>query len=315
MALWLSTLLLFACDAPSNDDDVTRMNTPVPKANTDAALNSTPESEVHVGTPVVQWAKPGLAPLFISTGAERERGVGDQMFVEVQDMMPQYNHVNLNLNFPRLLEELRKGSNICAILHHTQERADFSAYSQSVIVTPSYQLYVSAKGLERFKEKTGWSGEPMSFDEIMSKSRGLKIAITPGQSYGSERDGILKRNADKAEVVRSFANQETLVKMLAANRMDMMLGFPWVINYVMEKLDADADLIKVPLNDVVQYEASFIACADTPLGQSVVASINNISPPVHDRVKSALARWLTEKERQLYYEVYQEYYYEGKSLP
>jgi len=315
MTICISTLLLIACDTSSKDTDVTRVNASIPKVNANEALSIDPESEIHVDAPVIQWAKPGLAPLFIGAGADRDRGVGDQMFVEVQELMPQYKHVNLNLNFPRLLEELRKGSNVCAILHHTQERAAFSAYSQSVIVTPSYQLYVSAKGLKKFKEKTGWAGEPASFDKIMSKSRGLKIAITPGQSYGSERDKILNLHADKAEVIRSFANQETLVKMLAANRMDMMLGFPWVINYIMERLDAGADLIKVPLNDVVQYEASFIACADTPLGRAVVASINNIYPPVHARVKEALTRWLTEKETQAYYGVYQNYFFEAKPLP
>jgi len=66
---------------------------------------------------------------------------------------------------------------------------------------------------------------------------------------------------------------------------------------------------------VVQYEASFIACADTPLGRAVVASINNIYPPVHARVKEALTRWLTEKETQAYYGVYQKYFFEAKPLP
>ena len=315
----MSTLLLIACDGPSKDGDVTRVNSrpvvPVPQVNVDAALNVDLENDIHVEKPVLQWAKPGLAPLFISDGADRGRGVGDQIVALIEKLMPQYNHVSLNLNYPRLLEELRKGSNVCAILHYTPEREKFMAYSQSAIITPSYQLYVSAKALERFKEQTGWLGGPTSFDDIMAKSRGLKFAITPGQSYGSERDEILKRHADKAEIIRSFANQETLVKRLAVNRIDMILGFPWVINYIVDKLAMGTDLIKVPLNDVLQYEASFIACANTPWGRTAIASINSISPPVHDLAKDLLPRWLSENESQSYYDVYQKYYHEDKLLP
>jgi len=315
----MSTLLLTACDRPSRDDGVTRANnrpiTPMPQVNAGTALSTDLENGIQVDKPVLRWAKPGLAPLFLDDGPDRGRGVGDQVFVQVQKLMPQYSHINLSLNYSRLLEELRRGSDVCAILHHSQERDTFLVYSQPIIATPSYQLYVSAKGLKRFKDKTGWAGGLASFDDIMSKAQGLSIAITPDQSYGSDRDKILARHADKAEVIKGYSDQKALVKMLVANRMNMMLGFPWVINYEMERLGAGAELVKVPLHDVAQYEAVFIACADTPVGRAVVSSIDNIYPPVHDRVKDLLSRWLTRKENQEYYGVYQEYFFEGKPLP
>lgn len=312
------SLLLIACDHRSNEDEVIQVKVRSAEASPTAlssTLDSESSDEIHVDKPVLHWAKPGLAPLFIDEGEDLERGVGDHMFVQIQELLPQYYHVNLRLNYPRLLEELRKGSNVCAILHHTPEREKYMAYSQAVIVNPSYDLYVSAKGLKHFKDATGWSGNATSFDALMARSEGLKLAITPGQSYGAERDAILKRHGDKAEVIRSFADHQALVKVLAANRVDMVLGFPWVMNYHLEKLDSHSDLVKVPLNDVKQYEASYIACAETALGREVVSSINAISPSVHDRAKSFLPRWLTAKESQLYYGIYHDYFYDGKALP
>ncbi|MGH1373630.1 MAG: hypothetical protein ACRBBW_16435 [Cellvibrionaceae bacterium] len=318
VAICASALVLPACDSSSQGGDSVDVVEVQHTLESDAAsgqtgalgVDSEPENK-----PVVHWAKPGLAPLFIDDGTDEGRGIGDQMFVQVKDLMPQFYHVNLNLNYPRLLEELRKGSDVCAILHYNQERAKFMTYSKPVIVTPSYQLYVSSKGLEKFKQQTGWTGEPASFDELLLKSRGLKMAITPGQSYGAERDEILARHIDNVELIRSFADQEALVKMLAANRMDMVLGFPWVINYRLEQLDVRSDLVKVPLNDVSSYESAYIACADTALGRRVVSAVNAISPPIHDRSKSFLTRWLTAKESQEYYRVYQDYFNEGKALP
>jgi len=320
----VSAVFLTGCDSSSRDagvvDRKNRAETSAAATQADLGGDGLGDSQsgsdaVEASRLTLHWAKPGLAPLFIDDGSDDGRGIGDQMFIQIQELMPQYNHVNLSLNYPRLLEELRKGSNVCAILHYTSERARYMAYSRAVVVTPSYQLYVSAKALTRFKEKTGWTGAPASFDQLLSMSDGLKMAVTPGQSYGVQRDEILNRHLDKVELVRSFADQEALVKMLAANRIDMVLGFPWVINYRAEQLDVRSDLVKVPLNDVAQYEASYMACADTPLGRDVVKAIDEISPPVHDRSKSFLPRWLTAKESQQYYGVYYEYFFEAKSLP
>ena len=272
-------------------------------------------SEVYEGKPVIHWAKPGLAPLFVHEGADAGRGIGDQMFGDVQALMPQFHHVNLRLNYPRLLEELRRGSDVCAILHWTPERDTFMVFSQPVVITPSYQLYVSVKGLTRFKQQTGWDGAPASFDQLLSKSRGLKMAVTPGQSYGAERDEIIARYVNRVELVKSFADQRALIKMLAANRMELVLGFPWVVNYATELLDIRADLVKVELNDVPQYEAAYIACADTAFGKRIVDAVDSISPSVHDRSKSYLTRWLTAKESQSYFGVYHAHFIEGAPLP
>lgn len=319
IVICMSALFLLACDAPTKGSGSTGESNLSVVSTSDLyageAQSSDLESGIDIGKPVLRWAKPGLAPLFISDGADQGGGVGDRVFAQIQALMPQYHHVNLNLNYPRLLEELRKGSDVCAILYHSEEREKFVIYSQPIIATPSYQLYVSAKGLKRFKEKTGWTGGPVSFDDIMSKSKGLTIAITPGQSYGPDRDEVLARHADKAEVIKGYADQDTLVKMLVANRMDMVLGFPWVINYEVNLLEVSTELIKVPLQDMPPYETVFVACADTPLGRAAVAAINNISPPVHTRVKGLLSPWLTDEENQSYLEVYREYFLEGKPLP
>ncbi len=272
-------------------------------------------SKLYEGKPVIHWAKPGLAPLFVHEGANAGRGIGDQMFGDVQALMPQFHHVNLRLNYPRLLEELRRGSDVCAILHRTPEREAYMVFSRPVVITPSYQLYVSVKGLERFKQQTGWNGAPASFDQLLSNSDGLKMAVTPGQSYGAERDEILARHANQVELVKSFADQRALIKMLAANRMELVLGFPWVVNYATELLDIRADLVKVELNDVPQYEPAYIACADTAFGKRIVDTVDGISPSVHDRSKSYLTRWLTAKESQSYFAVYHAHFVEGTPLP
>ena len=300
----------------------TRQSAPSDSAAVDHAKSVTTseavsglEKTTQADLPLVQWAKPGLAPLFINSDEDREQGIGDQMFVQIQSEMPQFRHMNLFSNYARLLEEMRKGSDLCAILHKTPKREEFMVFSEPVVITPSYQLYISQKGMPRFIEKTGWDGNPIAFDDLLSRSRGLSLAVTPGQSYGVERDTIIERHLDKIELIRSFADHEALIKMLAAERMDMVLGFPWVVNYRLEKLDIRKDLVKIPLNDVAAFETAYIACSDTPVGRRVVDAVNAISPPVHDRAKSFLTRWLTAEESIAYYRVYHDFFIESVPLP
>ncbi|GAA5317631.1 MAG: hypothetical protein AseanaTS_28360 [Candidatus Pelagadaptatus aseana] len=229
--------------------------------------------------------------------------------------MPEYQHLNLRLNYSRLFAEFRKGEELCAVLHHKPEREAFLVYSRPVMIYPTYQLYISEAGHERFVEKTQWAGQPMSFDHIMANSQGLKLLITPSQSYGVERDEILARHAGTPDIVKSYADKEAVVKMLAANRMDMTLNLPLLINYRVEQHAIQSQLIKVPLNDVGRYDKSHIACSDTPLGRKVVKAIDAMSPAIHNRGRDLIARWLTVAERETYYEIFDDYFLEGKPLP
>ena len=307
----LSSLLLSACEPPASDSTLSD-----PPAKTSSLSDGSESLTASADAkPVIHWAKPGFAPLFIYDGVEQNRGIGDQIFSEIQELMPEYSHVNLKLNYSRLFEELLKGSEVCAILHHIPEREEFLVYSKPIIIYPTYQLYVSQKGLQRFKEQTQWSGGPIGFNHIMAKSRGLKMLITPRQSYGVDRDEVLKRYGDNVEFVKNFAGKDAMVKMLAADRMDMTLSLPLLMNYRMERDEIRSELVKVQLADVGRYDKSHIGCADTPQGRSVIATIDSLSPAVHERSKELVPRWLTAKETQEYYDIYQPYFFEGQTLP
>ncbi len=246
---------------------------------------------------MIYWAKPGFAPLYISSGASRNRGFGDLTLAAIGEFLPQYQHVDMRANYVRVMSELRRGSKICAILHKTPEREEFAYYSNPLLVIPSYQIYIHSTEKERFKSLSGWETGRVSFNDLLANHKPLRIAQTPSHSYGKARDSVIRRHQKNLMVVRSYAGQMSVIKMLVAKRVDLILEFPWVVNHHLEELKIkSSQLHKVVLTDVPSSEPAFIACPKTPWGQKLITELNQIDPPMHQLASRYVERWLSPAE-------------------
>lgn len=293
----ISALCISACDS-SNEPRK-------PTASSAKLAAAEPQSQV---SPVVYWAKPGFAPLFILKGPFKERGMGDEIFSLLQQRIPGFKHINTEANYPRIITEMRKGTNMCAILHHNDERAEFMYFSKPVVITPSYQIYVSKKGRKALNERFDRDVKKESFDTLLSRSQGLNMAITPKQSYGPDRDGIIGKYRDSIEFSYNFTEQTTLMKRLASDRIDMVLAFPWVFNYELDLLGLHSHISKIHLTDMPIHQVSNIGCAKTSVGKQIVDAIDTMSPAPHAFLKEVVVDWLTPQEVNEYRSAYSTYF-------
>lgn len=299
-------LSLIACGNSGEPDSSADEPTSNQKHNTEPAPSVKHTKRTTI--PTVYWAKPGFAPLFIIKGPFKEQGLGDEIFKLLQQQIPNYNHVNTEANYPRIITEMRKGTDMCAILHHNEERAEFMYFSKPVVITPSYQVYVSKQGRKVINERFGRHVKSESFDTLLSKSEGLNMAITPKQSYGPDRDQVVEKYKESLGFTHNFTEQTTLMKRLAADRIDIVLAFPWVFNYELDLLGLHSHISKVHLDDMPTHQVSNIGCAKTPAGKHVIESINNIQPSVHELLEEVVVDWLTPQEVVQYRAAYADFF-------
>lgn len=243
------------------------------------------------------WAKHSFKPLFIPDGPLQGEGIGDLLYAELQHSITGIQHTNVNTNYLRIYMEAKKETNICAVLHHTKERSKFLYFSKPLAITPSYQLYVSESGKQHLDTLFGRNVKAEGLESILAKTKQLRIAVTPEQSYGRERDEILQRYQDKFDITYNYTHQSSLLKLLAAQRVDMVLAFPWVFNYELSNLDIHGKVAKIELTDVPGYEPSSIACAKTPLGQKIIQAANNLGITTKENLKDQISRWLRPEEQ------------------
>ncbi len=270
------------------------------------------QPRVNVDENTIYWGKPGFEPMYIASGANLNHGIGDLIILDLGKLLPQYKHEVMLANYPRVVSELRSGSNICAILHRTPEREEFIHYSNTLILSPANQLYISASAKNRYQHLPGWSESKVSFNDFLANNEKLRMALIPSHSYGRKRDAIIHRYRNNMIVTKGYAGQEALIKMLLAERVDLIMEFPWVINHQLQKLKLNSSLLhKITLTDVPAYETAHIACPKTPWGKQIVTEINNLDPPIHIQTGGYIESWLEPAEVEGYRRANIEYFGEG----
>lgn len=273
-------------------------------------------TETHAQQPItsdtptsVQWVRPGFEPLFINSGVYRNQGIGDLTIVELGKALPQYKHATLNANYIRALTEIRRGNNACMILHRSAEREKFIYFSNAVFFTPSYQIYILSSQRSKFSLASSEYNGGVGFETFLTNSREMRMAHSRGHSYGKTRDAIFKRHRNKLQISHGYSGQRALIKMLLAGRVDFFLEFPWVVNHHLRELKINpAKLYKIQLTDVPAFDPSYIGCPQTVWGRSLISEINKLSPPMHQRVRDFVLRWLTPQEVKQYQQAYSEYF-------
>lgn len=249
----------------------------------------------------IYWAKPGFEPLYIPSGALRNSGIGDLTISAIGKLLPQYQHKTMRANYIRVISELRRSSKVCAVLHKTPEREEFSHFSNPLVIIPSYQVYIHSSEKEQFENLPGWNEGKVSLNDLLSSRMGLRMAQTPSHSYGEDRDKIIRKNRKNLDIVYGYAGQKSLIKMLLAKRVDLILEFPWVVNHHLPGLKVkSSQLHKILLADVPSNQLAFIACPKSPWGKRVITALNNIEPPLHALTKPYVEKWLAPVEVEEY---------------
>lgn len=274
-----------------------------------AGIAHTQQPQAGVEANTIYWVKPGFEPLYIASGVYRNRGFGDLIVGELEKLLPQYQHEVMRANYIRLMSELNHGKNVCAILHKTPAREEFIHYSNTLVYAPSYQLYSTTSAMDKFKHHPGWREGRVNFNDLLANSEQLRMAQTPGHSYGKARDTIIQRHHKNLIVTKGYAGQKSLIKMLLAGRVDLIIEIPWVVNHHLHEFKIKtSQLHKVTLTDVPAYEPAYIACPQTAWGMQLVETLNNIEPPLHVQMGTYIEKWLEPEEVEDYRRASREYF-------
>lgn len=266
---------------------------------------------LHTDGETIFWAKPGLEPFYFPAGRrDGQVGFGDLMVEDLMKLLPGYQHQELRANYSRMIAEIRSGNPVCGIIHRTPEREQFTAYSNILAFPPSYRLYILAEKRHDYKQLPGWEDGAVSLEDVLQSKRRLRMGHQVKHSYGNALDETLARHSRNLEQIRGYSGQKSLVKMLLADRVDFILEFSWVVNYHLRELNLDvSELEGVVLTEAPAYLPVSIGCPNNIWGQHLIEHLNNITPPLHERMKGYLEAWLEPEEIEDYRTAFKHYFY------
>lgn len=245
---------------------------------------------------VIRWVKPNAAPIFIRSGELKNKGFGDKVFHDFKAGLPQFQHQDIRINHARMQAEMNKGNNICALLHKTPQREAMMYFSDFVMLSPASQVYIRADREQQFQKQAGIYEQGVDLAELLEGERSLTIGILPGRSYGLHRDVIINRYQDDFKKINLSSGMYAPVKMLVAQRLDMIVEYPWLVRYQLSRLNTSIPLQKISLLEAPAYDKTYVTCPKTSWGQTVIHEVNKLMPSLRHQFSLYMEEWLNEDE-------------------
>lgn len=224
----------------------------------------------------ITWLSDNLAPAFISQGPDKGEGIVDGVVEIYKQHLPDYDHEHLEATMPRILQLMQEGAKVCyAGFFRTPEREAFVKFSFPNLINYMGVLVVKKENRSLlFKDK-----ETISLIDLLGDAR-FRLGLTKGRSYGKIIDDIIKAKGDRDKILyRSGQDSlEGLLEMLAANRIDYTIGFPWEFPYVAKQMGRQDRFGAVYIQEgkETRWIKNYLGCPKNEWGEKLIQKINRI---------------------------------------
>ncbi len=225
----------------------------------------------------IKWIRISFPP-FLVIENNKVSGLAIDIENVLRENMPEYEHIFTDSNIKRLHALLEEG-NPCACADYLirtpafEEKYYYSAYP--AIITPTHRIVILKKNREKFGE-----GVRLSLKRLLEKPE-LKLGITADRSFGKEVDDILKTYAGAGNIYLHYSTTsiEGLIRMLLAGRVDYIIEYPPMVQYLEKQLGASDELAVYAIEEKAQlWTPGWVACTKNELGKRVIEKVDTILP-------------------------------------
>jgi len=247
----------------------------------------------------VTWVSNDFIPFFIPNGPFKGQGISDKLTAFFQKHLPQYEHHQEHMNFPRFFAMAKRGDLVCnPLLLKTKEREKFLTFSHAY--KPAYaHIMVSAHPID-------YPLKGLDFESFL-KQDPHPLFVQTKRSYGPILDQIIKKGiANKRITVANFPTEQ-LFTMLENGRITHFLDIENSVTYYNKLHQGDKKFYNVPLEEDRLDRFGYAVCSKTAEGQKLISQINEIleregeSREFRDILESWMATENLNRFREFYY--------------
>lgn len=238
----------------------------------------------------IRWDDP---PLFIFSGPYQGKGILDGAEKELRKQLSQYKHRSLDATVSRAAKEAELKSHTCvAGLLDTEEWRRVFHFSKPVFVTPTNGLLFKQSHQKEIADLA-----PYSLQKILNKKPHWKLGV--GRLYGDGIDPVLLKNDYKKNPkIISISSSYRVHQMLAKDRIQYTLGYPFEASYYNRLFETKDPVIYRPLTDNPPTGIVYVACSRSDWGQKVINDVNKIleTPGVLFNMAAGGRLWFPERD-------------------
>lgn len=225
----------------------------------------------------IEWARYQFPPVHILRGPDKNLGFADKMHFFLQEQMPGFTHKDFQAPVIRIVNEMKSGRDLCAMLLWTKERERYLVFSNPVIHTGAHRVFIPKNKLNQWKDIASiWVGDTLSVEKTLIHRADLRLGVVPGRSYGIALDSLISRHINELDLRSGTAPTGRLVKMLSANRIDYIIEYQWLLNYQSKKEKFLENFIGIPIVEDKDKLSGRIACTRNTQGKRVIDKVNSL---------------------------------------
>lgn len=213
----------------------------------------------------ITWGKHHVPPYMIQEGPRAHQGIFDLILDVLKARLPQYQHVELNAAFPRIINEIRNGNHWCFVgALKTPEREQYAYFSLPISIFLPLQVIVRKNDVGRFNHVE-------SVQDLL-RNRRLVTSVMRGRSYGPQLDPLLMANPPQ----ENYSELKEAIGMLLAGHLDYLVESPLVAFDVASHMGHDGALTKIRTAEQGAITYDRILCPKNAWGQQTIERINEI---------------------------------------
>jgi len=201
-------------------------------------------------------------------------GIIVDLLQQITQRLPQYRH-NFRLNnLTRGLEQLKREPLSCFLPTFPTPERDQHGYYVGLFVAMPHQLVVRTADLQRFAQ----GKDEVSLRQLLRDSQ-LRGGLVRDRSYGPILDPLLQAPEAQPQLqrIQTSSAGSNLYGMLEHHRIDYLLDYAEVVQYVQRQQGVAQGLSLLPLSEASSPYVSGIYCSKNAEGAELVRQIDRIA--------------------------------------
>jgi len=238
---------------------------------------------------------------------DKGQGIYDLLIDKVSKALPEYEHIQVEMNTQRVLAELQKGAKVC---HPSALRETPALLSMSNSFLLPHRIIYDTYDKPELSQLTSVSLEQLLVDNE------VKVGIA-GERYSALLNKIINQHKDQESLI-NINNYNSLIRMFFRKRIDALIEYPPVITYSKRMLNEAMNNSSIAIAELAstQYLPVYFACPDNEWGQEVIKKINQIliNEAQEQNYLAFRLRWYDEKSQKLLKKYYAKDYLKDKQI-
>lgn len=219
----------------------------------------------------ITWLIVDIPPFEIITNKPNS-GLAGEARKLIEKKLSEYNHRTVVVNYARMMFEFKNGNYCTMSLFLTEERKKFIYFSK----VPDFSFLSIGVAMREETFKQLKYPEKISVEQLVKEDQNYTLGLAHGRNYPPEVRTILNKYKSQPNI--TFYAQSTIDKslfaMLMNDRIDYMLIYAHVANYMSMKSNYENRHVFVTIKEVNTYNQTYTACSKNEWGRQIIKKIN-----------------------------------------